>query len=219
VLFRSFLAVLDEGYDMVSGWKKKRHDPLGKTLPSRLFNWATRKATGLDLHDFNCGFKAYRHEVVQHIDLYGELHRYIPALAHWKGFRVGELAVEHHPRLHGVSKYGWERFLRGMFDLVTVVLLTRYTRKPLHLFGGAGFLIFLLGAGVCVYLSILHFMGQSIAERPLLIMGVLMMLLGAQLVSTGLLGELIISETGHPSYEEFLVGQGPGENRLPAYTA
>ena len=200
-----FLEELDSGFDMVSGWKKKRHDPVGKTLPSRLFNWATRKMTGLELHDFNCGFKAYRAECVRGMALYGELHRYIPAIVHWKGFRVGEIAVEHHPRIHGVSKYGWERFVRGMFDLITVVFLTRYTRKPLHLFGGIGLILFVIGIVIDLYLSVLHFMGQHIYDRPLLSLGVLMMILGAQFVSTGLIAELIISQRNPGDYDEFVL--------------
>ena len=200
-----FLEALDGGLDMVSGWKKKRHDPLGKTAPSRVFNWATRKMTGLELHDFNCGFKAYRSSVVRRVDLYGELHRYIPALAYWKGFKVGEIPVEHHPRVHGQSKYGWERFLRGMFDLITVVFLTRYVRKPLHFFGAAGFLLFAAGMVIEIYLALLHFAGHHIYDRPLLTMGVLMLILGVQFVSTGLIAELIISQRSSKGYDEFLV--------------
>lgn len=201
----NFLAALDDGQDMVSGWKQKRLDPMGKTAPSRLFNWATGRMTGLNLHDFNCGFKAYRREVVQHLNLYGELHRYIPALAFWKGFRVGEIPVEHHARVHGHSKYGWERMLRGMFDLLTVVFLTRYTRKPLHFFGGIGFILFGVGILIGIYLSILHFMGASIHDRPLLVLGELLMILGVQLVSTGLVGELLVSQRIPGDYDEYLV--------------
>ncbi|HET6384055.1 MAG TPA: glycosyltransferase [Armatimonadota bacterium] len=202
-----FLAKLDEGYDLVSGWKKKRLDPVGKTLPSRLFNWTTRKMTGLSLHDFNCGFKAYRRPVVRRLNLYGELHRYIPALAYWKGFRVGEIAVEHHPRIHGKSKYGWERFVRGMFDLITVVFLTRYTRKPLHFFGSAGLLLFLGGLATGAYLTYLHFQGVPIHDRPLLVLAVLLMILGAQFVSTGLIAELIVSQRGFVNYDDYLVDE------------
>ncbi|MDD3926704.1 MAG: glycosyltransferase family 2 protein, partial [bacterium] len=150
-----FLSKLDEGYDLVSGWKFKRYDPVSKTLPSKLFNRVTAAMSGLDLHDFNCGFKAYRREVVQEIELYGELHRYIPVLAHWRGFKVAEIEVEHHPRLYGTSKYGWERFARGFFDLLTVTLLTKYIRRPLHFFGSIGAVMSSAGILIGLYMSAL----------------------------------------------------------------
>lgn len=140
-----FLEALESGYDLVSGWKQKRHDPLSKTVPSKLFNLVTSFVTGIPLRDFNCGFKAYHREVIDRLDLYGELHRYIPVLAHAKGFRIGEIPVYHHPRRHGKSKYSFERFLRGAFDLLTILFLRSFRRRPLHLFGLVGLLFILTG--------------------------------------------------------------------------
>ena len=189
----NFLAKLSEGYDLVSGWKKKRHDPLGKTLPSKFFNFVVSRSSGLKLNDFNCGFKAYRADSVRGLDLYGELHRYVPVLVHWRGFRVTEIPVVHHPRTTGSSKYGIERMAKGFFDLLTVLLITRYRARPLHLFGGVGLAFAMVGFGCLAYLSIIWFMGHNIGTRPLLLLGVLLMLVGVQLVSTGLLGEMISS--------------------------
>jgi glycosyltransferase involved in cell wall biosynthesis len=183
---------LDEGFDVVSGWKRKRHDPIHKTWPSKLFNWTVGKTTGLRLHDFNCGFKAYRSEVVKNLHLYGEMHRFIPALAHGKGFKVAEISVTHHARKFGKSKYGIERLLRGLFDLMTVLFLTRYLSKPLHLFGALGLLILTTGMGINTYLVALKIGGQEIGHRPLLSLGVLLMVVGIQLVCTGLIAELLI---------------------------
>ncbi len=188
------LAALEEGHlDVVSGWKRKRHDPLGKTLPSKLFNAVVRRLTGLKLNDFNCGLKAYRRDAIAGIDLYGELHRYIPVLVDWRGFEVGEIPVQHHPRKWGHSKYGVERMAKGFFDLLTVILLTRYRRRPLHLFGWAGLVMFLLGFGCLAYLTALWFLGYGIGTRPMLFLGVLLVTVGVQLISTGLLGEMINS--------------------------
>jgi glycosyltransferase involved in cell wall biosynthesis len=199
----NFLAKLDEGFDVVSGWKKKRNDPLGKTLPSKLFNFTVSRASGLRLKDFNCGFKAYRSEAVQGLGLYGELHRYIPVLVHFRGFRVTEIAVVHHPRTSGSSKYGIERLVKGFFDLLTVLLITRYRTRPLHLFGGVGLAFALIGFSCLAYLTVIWFLGHRIGTRPLLSFGVLMVLVGVQLVSTGLLGEMISStQVGvQPHYE------------------
>jgi glycosyltransferase involved in cell wall biosynthesis len=188
----NFLAKLDEGYDCVSGWKKLRQDPLGKTLPSRFFNAATRAASGVQIHDFNCGFKAYRAEAVHSIELYGELHRYIPVLLAAEGFTTAEIPVEHHRRTHGVSKYGWKRLLKGGLDLITVVVLTRYLKRPGHFFGGLGLLSGLIGVLILASLSIEKFVfGHGIGQRPLLQLGILLVILGVQLISTGLIGELI----------------------------
>jgi glycosyltransferase involved in cell wall biosynthesis len=187
-----FLAMLeDDGLDLVSGWKKERKDPASKRYPSLLFNWVTRKLAQIDLHDFNCGFKAYRREVLSEIALYGELHRYIPVLASRRGFAVGELAVRHHPREHGVSKYGWDRYFKGPLDLLTVLFITKYTRRPLHLFGMIGLISMTAGFGINVYLAIRWLMGESLSNRPLLLLGVLLMLLGIQVLTTGLIGEMI----------------------------
>jgi glycosyltransferase involved in cell wall biosynthesis len=187
-----FLSALEEGdLDLVSGWKRRRQDPASKRLPSRLFNWVTRRLAQVDLHDFNCGFKAYRREVLGEIALYGELHRYIPVLASRRGFAVGEIQVNHHPRRHGASKYGWDRFYKGLLDLITVLFITRYTRRPLHLFGGAGLAFLSTGLGINLYLAIIWFSGDNLSNRPLLLLGVLLMLLGIQVLTTGLLGEMI----------------------------
>jgi len=187
-----FLEALEEkDLDLVSGWKHQRRDPASKRLPSLLFNWVTRRIAGVDLHDFNCGFKAYRREVLEQIAVYGELHRYIPVLASRRGFTVGEIPVQHHPRRHGVSKYGWDRLYKGLLDLITVLFITRYTRRPLHLFGAFGLLFLSAGFGINLYLAILWMGGEYLSNRPLLLFGILLMLLGFQTLTTGLLGEMI----------------------------
>lgn len=187
-----FLEKLEgEGLDLVSGWKQQRRDPVSKRYPSKLFNWVTRRLAGVDLHDFNCGFKVYRREVLEEIALYGELHRYIPVLASRKGFSVGEIVVRHHPRRHGESKYGWDRFYKGLLDLITVLFITRYTRRPLHLFGVIGLGSLGSGLGINIYLATQWFRGQYLSNRPLLLLGVLLMLLGIQVLTTGLIGEMI----------------------------
>jgi glycosyltransferase involved in cell wall biosynthesis len=186
------LAMLETGdLDLVSGWKRERRDPAAKRIPSRLFNWVTRRLAGVDLHDFNSGFKVYRREVLDQIAVYGELHRYIPVLASRRGFAVGEAPVTHHPRRHGVSKYGWDRFYKGLLDLITVLFITRYTRRPLHLFGAVGLGFLAVGFGIDLYLAILWMGGATLSNRPLLLLGVLLMLLGIQVLTTGLLGEMI----------------------------
>lgn len=188
----AFLQKLDEGYDCVSGWKQLRKDPLGKTLPSRVFNWATRIASGVRIHDFNCGFKAYRAEALQDLNLYGELHRYIPVLLHADGYAISEIPVKHHRRTHGVSKYGWKRLVKGLLDLITVIVLTRYLKRPGHFFGGFGLVSGMTGFLILTYLSIEKLLfGTSIGNRPLFFLGILLLLLGVQLISTGVLGELI----------------------------
>lgn len=185
---------LEDGYDLVSGWKRERQDPASKTLPSRLFNRVTAWLTGVPLRDFNSGFKVYRSEVVGELRLYGELHRFIPALAAWRGFRVDEVPVHHRPRRFGRSKYGSARFWRGSLDLLTVLFLTRYTRRPLHLFGGMGLVAWAGGAAVNLYLVGLWLMGvRPIGNRPLLAFGILSMLVGLQFFCLGLLSELILS--------------------------
>jgi glycosyltransferase involved in cell wall biosynthesis len=185
-----------EGLDLVSGWKKERRDPLSKTLPSKLFNWATRKLAQVDLHDFNCGFKVYRREVFEQVPVYGELHRYIPVLASRRGFRVGEVVVRHHRRRSGASKYGWDRFYKGLLDLLTVLFITKYTRRPLHLFGVIGLASFGLGFAIDAWLAWLWaFRGESLSNRPLLFLGVLLMLAGLQVLTTGLLAEMMTHRT------------------------
>ena len=187
-----FLEKLEEGYDLVSGWKFERHDPPNKTIPSRIFNRAVALLTGLPLHDVNCGFKAYRREVVESIRIYGELHRFIPVLARWKGFRVAEIKVEHHPRRFGRSKYGAERFVRGFLDLLTVLFLTRYLKRPLHLFGGVGLVCLLPGLGLSAYFGGRWLMGQPMHVRPLMVFGWVAIILGVQFISLGLLGEMLV---------------------------
>jgi len=186
------LGVLEAGgLDLVSGWKRERRDPAAKRIPSRLFNWVTRRLAGVELHDFNSGFKVYRREVLDQIAVYGELHRYIPVLASRRGFAVGEAAVTHHARRHGASKYGWDRFYKGLLDLITVLFITRYNRRPLHLFGAIGLVFLAAGFGIDLYLAILWMGGATLSNRPLLLLGVLLMLLGIQVLTTGLLGEMI----------------------------
>jgi glycosyltransferase involved in cell wall biosynthesis len=188
----SLIDKLEEGYDLVSGWKQRRHDPLSKTIPSRLANSVTAAMTGIPIHDMNCGLKAYRKEVVKSIKIYGELHRYIPALAHWAGFRVGEKVVQHHPRKFGRTKFGISRLSRGFLDLVTVLFTTRYIRRPLHLFGVWGILSFMIGVVIDGWLSVEWFLGKtSLSNRPLFLLGFLFIIIGAQFVSFGLLGEMI----------------------------
>ncbi len=189
------VAKIEEGFDVVSGWKKKRKDPLSKTLPSKLFNAVTAFFTGIPIHDFNCGLKAYRHEVIEELDLYGELHRYVPALAGWKGFRITEIEVTHHARLHGESKYGVSRFLAGFLDLLTVMLLTRFTLKPLHLFGAIGGVVGFLGFLISLYLVSLKIRyGDIQGRQPLLALGILLITTGIQFISTGLLAEMLASQ-------------------------
>jgi glycosyltransferase involved in cell wall biosynthesis len=193
-----FLEKLDEGYDLVSGWKKDRHDPLEKRLPSKLFNAVACRAGGVRLHDMNCGFKAYRSEVPPTLKLYGELHRYMPVLAHAEGFRVTEIPVRHHPREHGVSKYGWKRYFKGLLDLLTVLATTRFLDRPGHLFGGLGLGASAVGFLILFYISCMKLIaGVSISGRPLFFLGILLMLLGGQLISLGVIAELIIRFQRH----------------------
>ena len=188
------LAKLDEGFDLVSGWKAHRRDPITRRALSRIFNWVTGRVSGIRLHDLNCGLKAYRAEVVQGLRLYGELHRFIPVLAHYRGHRIAELPVNHRPREHGRSRYGVERYLRGFLDLLTVSFMGRYRHRPLHLFGGLGLGLGALGMAVLVYLTVLKIGGEAIGRRPLLILGVLLVVVGLQFFSLGLISELITSQ-------------------------
>ncbi|UCF38343.1 MAG: glycosyltransferase family 2 protein [Acidobacteriota bacterium] len=185
------LGRLREGSDLVSGWKKKRFDPLSKRIPSKVFNRVTSLLTGVPLHDMNCGFKAYRREVVESIKVYGEMHRYIPVLASYKGFVVSEVVVEHRKRLHGRSKFGAARFFGGFFDLLTVIMLTRYNRKPLHVFGIVGLLLFGLGLSIETYLTLGWFRGIWIGDRPAFMLGILLLIVGMQFIFFGLLAEMI----------------------------
>lgn len=185
------LGKLDEGLDVVVGWKVERHDPLNRRLFSKVFNTTVGVVTGVHLHDMNCGFKVYRKEVLDSIPIYGDLFRFIPVLASWQGFKVGESPVNHRARQFGRSRYGLERILRGFFDLLSVSFLTRYSRKPMHLFGLLGLGFTAVGVLICSYLAVLWMMGQAIGARPLLLLGVLLILVGAQFFSIGLLGEFM----------------------------
>jgi glycosyltransferase involved in cell wall biosynthesis len=188
------LAKLDEGFDLVSGWKSRRNDPFSRRILSRIFNRAVALVSGVRLHDVNCGLKAYRAEVLQGMRLYGELHRFIPILASYRGFRVAEISVNHRPRVHGRSRYGLERYVRGFFDLLSVTFMGRYRHRPLHLFGGLGALLGFAGFLCLAYLTVIKIGGSGIGERPLLTLGVLLVVVGIQLVSLGLLSELITSQ-------------------------
>ncbi len=186
----ALIKMLEEGADMVSGWKQKRYDPWHKTIPSKFFNGITSRVSGLSLHDFNCGLKAYRSEVVKNITLYGELHRYIPVIANWNGFKVVEKIVEHRAREFGYSKYGWAR-AKGLFDLITLVFLHRYTNRPLHLFGFIGLVFSLLGAFILAGFGVDWIVTHNIHIRPLMLGGMASVILGIQFVSIGLIGEMI----------------------------
>jgi glycosyltransferase involved in cell wall biosynthesis len=188
-----FLSKLDEGFDLVSGWKQDRKDPLSKTLASKVFNVTVRNVTGIGMRDFNCGFKAARREVYMSIPLYGGLHRFIPVLAEDIGYRVGEIPVVHHPRVSGRSKYGIERGLRGFLDLLTVLTITRFSHRPGHLFGGFGILIGLIGVCILLLLTVEWFLfPDPIGNRPLLLFGIMLTLLSAQLVIFGMLAEMLL---------------------------
>ena len=194
----NLLKKLDEGYDLCSGWKKKRRDPFIKKYSSRFFNFITRLISGIKIHDFNCGLKAYRKEVVENIKVYGEMHRYIPVLAKWQGFKITEIPVQHHPRRYGKSKYGISRFFKGFVDLITVTFATRYIKRPMHFFGFFGALAFIAGVIVLAYLTFLWIQGQPLSNRPMIFLGMLLIIVGVQLFSVGLLGEMLV----HNSMDE-----------------
>jgi glycosyltransferase involved in cell wall biosynthesis len=185
------LRKIGEGYDLVSGWKQRRKDPITKTVPSKLFNAVTSAMTGVRLHDMNCGLKAYRSETARSVILRGELHRFIPVLAHWNGYRVGEIRTVHHPRLHGKTKFGASRFVNGFLDLLTVMFLTTSAHRPLHLFGRVGILFAALGAALLVWFTWPWVLGHGLRLRPALLFGAVLMILGLQFLSMGFLGELI----------------------------
>lgn len=201
--------ITNEGYDLVSGWKKKRYDSkLTKNLPSKIYNSVTRRLSGVKLHDMNCGLKAYRHDVVKAIEVYGEMHRYIPVIAKWAGFKkIGEKVVVHRKRQFGVTKFGWERFINGFLDLISIMFVSRFGRKPMHLFGTLGSILFLAGFIIAGYLAYakLFLAGYRMTERPLFYLGLLSMILGTQLFVAGFLGELITrnsSDRNHYLVEE-----------------
>lgn len=189
-----FLLKLDEGFDVVSGWKKRRYDPWHKVYPSRIFNWMVSTLTGCKLHDHNCGFKAYRAVVLREVGIYGELHRFVPVLAQAKGFRVGEIEVNHRAREHGTSKYGISRFIKGFLDLLTVRFLTRFSQRPLHVLGSVGLILFLIGGAGMFFLAVQWLRGERpIGNRPLLDYSAASLVVGTQLVCLGILAELITS--------------------------
>ena len=191
--------ITEEGYDLVSGWKKRRYDPIGKTLPSKFFNATARLASGIKLHDFNCGLKAYRKKVVKSIEVYGEMHRFIPVLAKNAGFKkIGEKVVHHRARKYGVSKFGWERMIKGYLDLITVMFMTRFGKSPMYFFGGLGTLMFLIGGATAIYLIIEKLYKQAhllpiraVTDQPLLFIAVGAAIIGVQLFLAGFIGELI----------------------------
>ncbi|MFZ2898036.1 MAG: glycosyltransferase family 2 protein [Saprospiraceae bacterium] len=192
--------IAEEGWDLVSGWKKKRYDPVTKTLPSKFFNWVTRRISKIHLHDFNCGLKAYKSDVVKTIEIYGEMHRYIPLTAKWAGFKkIGEKVVEHRARKYGVTKFGWERFVNGFLDLLSITFVGKFGKRPMHFFGSMGTLFFLAGFAILVYLSIakLIYAAYGIADRPLFYFGILTLIIGTQLFVTGFLAELVARNAPH----------------------
>jgi glycosyltransferase involved in cell wall biosynthesis len=188
----NLLKKVNEGNDLVSGWKKKRYDPFIKKHTSKIFNFVTGLLVGLKLHDYNCGLKIYKKDVVKNIKIYGELHRYIPALAHFAGYKVSEIPVTHHPRKHGKTKFGSSRFINGLFDLITVIFTTKYIRRPLHFFGLLGMISLIIGIGIMIYLTILKFFESiPISNRPLFLVGIMLAIVGLQIFSLGLIGEMI----------------------------
>jgi glycosyltransferase involved in cell wall biosynthesis len=202
------VAKLDEGFDLVSGWKMNRRDPITKTLPSKLFNLTTSIVSGIRIHDFNCGLKCYRGEVVKRISIYGELHRFIPVIAAWEGFRVTEKKVTHFERKYGQSKFGAARFLNGMFDLVTVMFLTRRSASPLHFFGRLAAAFFAVGGLITLYFLILWLAGKGLHVRPIMVGGLVMIVIAIQIGSFGLLAELFTSKVERSfAYREYLIDE------------
>lgn len=187
--------IMDEDFDLVSGWKKKRYDPLSKTIPTKLFNWATRKMSGIELNDFNCGLKAYKRDVIKSIEVYGEMHRYIPVMAKTAGFtKIGEQVVEHRSRKYGVTKFGLERFINGFLDLMSIFFVGKFGKRPMHFFGSLGVITFMFGFLVGIYLVCTKFffeVYQPLTERPLFFAAIATMIIGTQLFLAGFLGELI----------------------------
>jgi len=208
-----FLEKLSEGHDVVSGWKQTRYDPIGKTLPSRIFNRMTAKMFDIDLHDINCGFKAYTRRAAKRLNLYGELHRFTPALLHAVGYRCTEIAVQHHAREHGQSKYGTMRMVKGLLDLSTVKLLTRYQSRPLHFFAMIGLPLFLLGTSFIAYLSVLWLLGMGpIGTRPLLFIGILLTVTGTQILGVGLVAELL-QASGLKERDKYVIDETVSQNQ------
>lgn len=186
-------AMLDSGYDLVSGWKQVRHDPISKTIPSKFFNGVTSRMSGIELHDFNCGLKVYKREVIESIELYGEMHRYIPLLAKWQGFsKIGEKVVTHHARKYGKTKFGLSRFMNGFLDLITLMFIHKYMNKPMHFFGTLGFVSLSTGGAIVTYLAFMRVVyNEYLSNRPLLLFGILLLVMGVQLFSIGFVGEML----------------------------
>jgi glycosyltransferase involved in cell wall biosynthesis len=200
----ALVGMIDSGFDLVSGWKKVRHDPVSKTIPSRFFNFITSLVTGIRLHDFNCGLKAYRREVVERLELYGEMHRYIPLLAYWDGYKkIGEKVVQHHPRKFGESKFGLSRFINGFLDLVTLIFINRYLQKPMHFFGTLGVVSLIAGGIITAYLTVMRlFYDQYLTNRPMLLFGILFLVLGVQFFTIGLFGEMLYKHRNNGDNEK-----------------
>jgi glycosyltransferase involved in cell wall biosynthesis len=209
----NLLMKMDEGYDLVSGWKVNRRDPISKTLPSKLFNFVTAKMTGIPLHDFNCGLKAYRSDTAKSLNVYGELHRFLPVLAEWLGFKTAEIPVAHHARVHGRTKFGPSRFMNGFLDLLAVMFLTS-DKSPLHFLGRVAIVLLALGIAINGYFGAIWLMGHGLRVRPLLLFGVVLVILAMQFISIGLLGELIASTAQRKEYGvRKTLGLGPGGSR------
>lgn len=201
----NFLKKINEGYDLVSGWKFKRFDPIGKTFPSKIGNWLTRQLTGVKIHDLNCGYKAYRREVAKSLNLYGELYKFIPVLAFKEKFKVTEISIHHKARKFGKSKYGWSRNLKGLTDIITVVFLSSYVSKPGQFFGSLGTISFLVGFLIGIYITYIRITTGTIQYRtPLLFLGILLMVIGIQLISTGLLAEMILYSRQKFDYKSYI---------------
>lgn len=195
--------ITEDNFDLVSGWKKVRHDPITKTIPSKFFNWVTTKTTGIKLHDFNCGLKAYRLKLVKNIEVYGEMHRYIPVIAKWSGFRkIGEKVVEHRARKYGTSKFGIERFIKGFLDLASILFVGKFGKRPMHFFGSWGTVSFIFGLAVFLYLTISKFFldKTGLTQRPLFFFAILAMIIGTQLFLTGFIAELITRNSPGRNY-------------------
>ncbi len=205
--------IQEEGFDVVSGWKKKRYDPLSKTIPTKLFNWATRKMSDLELHDFNCGLKAYRNEVVKNIEVYGEMHRYIPVIAKWNGFpKIGEKAVEHRARKFGSTKFGMDRFINGFLDLMSLYFMSKFGKRPMHFFGLYGVLSFVIGFAMAAWILIdklVHVWQNTsarlVTDNPLFYIGLIAMVIGTQLFLAGFLGELV--SRSNPERDQYNIRQ------------
>lgn len=200
VAIPDMLAKLDEGWDLVSGWKKKRYDPLTFTLPSKLWNIINSILSGIKLHDFNCGFKAYRADAAKTLEIYGDRHRYLPTLAHWNGFKVTEIPVPHHARQFGKSKYGFDKFFNGVMDMITLLFLKRYLRSPLHFFGLVGFVLIMLGTGVLGYFGVEWIVTREMHIRPLILLSVSSIIIGIQFLSFGFLGEMLSNQAPRDNY-------------------